>query len=139
DGIRDFHVTGVQTCALPIFADLISAEGRGTNDVVEHLRRFVQVGGGAAGGDAVPATDDSVLLECVVVVIDTIRRGADRRSAHDDPERAVRACVLGGTASDLEVADGVPRTSVARGYAGEPDGRRAARRVAVGDRQVASA
>src|SRR5690606_39804505 len=22
DGIRDFHVTGVQTCALPIFADL---------------------------------------------------------------------------------------------------------------------
>src|SRR5690606_41087674 len=23
DGIRDFHVTGVQTCALPIFAELL--------------------------------------------------------------------------------------------------------------------
>src|SRR5690606_41160675 len=23
DGIRDFHVTGVQTCALPIFLDLV--------------------------------------------------------------------------------------------------------------------
>src|SRR5690606_40926726 len=26
DGIRDFHVTGVQTCALPIFAGLCYAE-----------------------------------------------------------------------------------------------------------------
>src|SRR5690606_40257386 len=25
DGIRDFHVTGVQTCALPIFAGLVFA------------------------------------------------------------------------------------------------------------------
>src|SRR5690606_40943812 len=24
DGIRDFHVTGVQTCALPIFDDMIA-------------------------------------------------------------------------------------------------------------------
>src|SRR5690606_40036569 len=33
DGIRDFHVTGVQTCALPIFADqreLSLANGRGS-------------------------------------------------------------------------------------------------------------
>src|SRR5690606_1821956 len=28
DGIRDFHVTGVQTCALPIYADtLMTSEG----------------------------------------------------------------------------------------------------------------
>src|SRR5690606_32307857 len=27
DGIRDFHVTGVQTCALPIFAIFISNSG----------------------------------------------------------------------------------------------------------------
>src|SRR5690606_41017154 len=27
DGIRDFHVTGVQTCALPIFAQLLSHTG----------------------------------------------------------------------------------------------------------------
>src|SRR5207302_4777375 len=28
DGIRDFHVTGVQTCALPIFRALRETEGR---------------------------------------------------------------------------------------------------------------
>src|SRR5690606_39590397 len=27
DGIRDFHVTGVQTCALPIFRRLVSRAG----------------------------------------------------------------------------------------------------------------
>src|SRR5690606_39694082 len=27
DGIRDFHVTGVQTCALPIFTDWIHLDG----------------------------------------------------------------------------------------------------------------
>src|SRR5207302_6881320 len=26
-GIRDFHVTGVQTCALPIFADVLEEAG----------------------------------------------------------------------------------------------------------------
>src|SRR5690606_40248055 len=30
DGIRDFHVTGVQTCALPIFTIWNSAYRRGT-------------------------------------------------------------------------------------------------------------
>src|SRR5207302_5574821 len=28
DGIRDFHVTGVQTCALPIYSPLVSAADR---------------------------------------------------------------------------------------------------------------
>src|SRR5690606_40591392 len=28
DGIRDFHVTGVQTCALPIFPDTRNGAGR---------------------------------------------------------------------------------------------------------------
>src|SRR5690606_39748274 len=28
DGIRDYHVTGVQTCALPICAEVISLRGR---------------------------------------------------------------------------------------------------------------
>src|SRR5690606_33593030 len=28
DGIRDFHVTGVQTCALPIYGDCLTITGR---------------------------------------------------------------------------------------------------------------
>src|SRR5690606_39321321 len=35
DGIRDFHVTGVQTCALPILSDtppLVSPDGAGATD-----------------------------------------------------------------------------------------------------------
>src|SRR5207302_3527210 len=30
DGIRDFHVTGVQTCALPIYASLAQADIQST-------------------------------------------------------------------------------------------------------------
>src|SRR5690606_40778048 len=43
DGIRDFHVTGVQTCALPIF------DGR-PRDAVDRLRAV------AAGDDAMVVT-----------------------------------------------------------------------------------
>src|SRR5690606_40123539 len=41
DGIRDFHVTGVQTCALPIFVkDFVAALRRGTpaEPVVRRVR-----------------------------------------------------------------------------------------------------
>src|SRR5690606_39438622 len=34
DGIRDFHVTGVQTCALPIYMDL---------DSISHLKRLIML------------------------------------------------------------------------------------------------
>src|SRR5690606_40414715 len=33
DGIRDFHVTGVQTCALPILDGLVEQEGVGRRQV----------------------------------------------------------------------------------------------------------
>src|SRR5690606_39729449 len=36
DGIRDFHVTGVQTCALPIFAGI----GNAYSDEILHVARF---------------------------------------------------------------------------------------------------
>src|SRR5207302_8160149 len=36
DGIRDFHVTGVQTCALPIFA-FRGAEGVGLTDKTSYF------------------------------------------------------------------------------------------------------
>src|SRR5690606_41196476 len=50
DGIRDFHVTGVQTCALPIFTLRDALEAAGTLD---------QVGGAAVIAsltDGVPKT-----------------------------------------------------------------------------------
>src|SRR5690606_39418590 len=61
DGIRDFHVTGVQTCALPIWTGEpldwverghlgwlaheygIEAAGRGTGELIEALLRRVDV------------------------------------------------------------------------------------------------
>src|SRR5690606_40175596 len=46
DGIRDFHVTGVQTCALPISADLEEVR------VAEH-----RAGGGVAAARMAPDAD----------------------------------------------------------------------------------
>src|SRR5690606_40276293 len=41
DGIRDFHVTGVQTCALPILRLTEAvATGRSTADFEEFLERY---------------------------------------------------------------------------------------------------
>src|SRR5690606_39474378 len=37
DGIRDFHVTGVQTCALPIFAGAIPKKQRLYNEILKQL------------------------------------------------------------------------------------------------------
>src|SRR5690606_40539134 len=52
DGIRDFHVTGVQTCALPIsFAE-------GTRAVAQALTEVTAAGGGLSvvgGGDSAAA------------------------------------------------------------------------------------
>src|SRR5690606_27628387 len=48
DGIRDFHVTGVQTCALPIYSDII-----GHSDAIRLIRKEL---------DVVAASDLPVLL-----------------------------------------------------------------------------
>src|SRR5690606_40913803 len=48
DGIRDFHVTGVQTCALPIYSGAIPFASKGGNDSGA-LRAFAQAGVRAAG------------------------------------------------------------------------------------------
>src|SRR5690606_41172862 len=56
DGIRVFHVTGVQTCALPIWALDDSngiAESRGSDYFVDILSEFIATGGvrtGVVGG-----------------------------------------------------------------------------------------
>src|SRR5690606_40541040 len=39
DGIRDFYVTGVQTCALPIYEYALRAERGGDRESRFHLRR----------------------------------------------------------------------------------------------------
>src|SRR5690606_40856095 len=39
DGIRDFHVTGVQTCALPIYGDEETGGRRGARYAVENMTR----------------------------------------------------------------------------------------------------
>src|SRR5690606_41015393 len=55
DGIRDFHVTGVQTCALPIDApdfvweiDNLHKAPEDLRDLADHARRFSIVIHGAA-------------------------------------------------------------------------------------------
>src|SRR5436309_9013165 len=46
DGIRDFHVTGVQTCALPIYADvrpaIVSMRSTGPHDEDRGRERQLQ-------------------------------------------------------------------------------------------------
>src|SRR5690606_40743480 len=57
DGIRDFHVTGVQTCALPIFVETKSiqdgpvAGGFYDDGQVGSWNRDVDAGGGRRGAD----------------------------------------------------------------------------------------
>src|SRR5690606_39872352 len=48
DGIRDFHVTGVQTCALPIWEDQVGVRG-GERYVARLVRKKVDAALRAAG------------------------------------------------------------------------------------------
>src|SRR5207302_6962740 len=52
DGIRDFHVTGVQTCALPI-SDSVrpNAEDRGSEGTLAHKPFLSSVSGSVREGD----------------------------------------------------------------------------------------
>src|SRR6266511_1881098 len=53
DGIRDFHVTGVQTCALPISAPGVRTVGRGDLDAVREMASiFSRVDQRRGGGHA---------------------------------------------------------------------------------------
>src|SRR5690606_40728689 len=44
DGIRDFHVTGVQTCALPISGIAFLSGGQSAAEATEHLNLMNQMG-----------------------------------------------------------------------------------------------
>src|SRR5690606_39671919 len=61
DGIRDFHVTGVQTCALPICEWRLTALEPGPQRVAGQQALGSAPGLGATTG-AVPATDANLLL-----------------------------------------------------------------------------
>src|SRR5207248_5787692 len=56
-GIRDRTVTGVQTCALPIFLALYS-RGMSTRDIEAHLRELYGV---SVGRDLISRVTDAVL------------------------------------------------------------------------------
>src|SRR5690606_41163399 len=51
DGIRDFHVTGVQTCALPIYTPTYENHDRADQEQHDAEQRYghVLIGGGLSG------------------------------------------------------------------------------------------
>src|SRR5690606_27607116 len=69
DGIRDFHVTGVQTCALPIFLRRVCRRRRG-----RHLKGM---GFNNGGWDSVRASRVSWLLLAVLVGWGALSPGDD--------------------------------------------------------------
>src|SRR5690606_39480992 len=52
DGIRDFHVTGVQTCALPIFAQRKALQADWRNGAVRALEDYMAEANDVAGRTA---------------------------------------------------------------------------------------
>src|SRR5690606_40764843 len=60
DGIRDFHVTGVQTCALPIFLDLAEAHSL-YRDMVDWDELRATADGVQSPGDVSPFIERSVI------------------------------------------------------------------------------
>src|SRR5690606_40017472 len=81
DGIRDFHVTGVQTCALPIFDDLVRAE--------------VEVDAAAVQRDVLADTAEDVGQRLVALLADDVpERDVDRgQGERRDASRSVVADV----------------------------------------------
>src|SRR5690606_39325397 len=101
DGIRDFHVTGVQTCALPIYS--IEADGElmeaiaGESRLMPHLHLSLQAG------------DDMIL------------KRMKRRHLRDDSirfcaeVRALRPDIVFGRSEERRVGKGAGRRAGARG------------------------
>src|SRR5690606_40642175 len=81
-GIRDFHVTGVQTCALPIWAIALAPEGIESGieyrrEIYEQALRYCR----AAGGDRTSGLPPKVVRARDLIVRD-----------RDDPAGRVRWC-----------------------------------------------
>src|SRR2546426_11091328 len=104
DGIRDYKVTGVQTCALPIsFATRAGARGEGARARIralpDPLRAAAAEGGHDVGRRAAdardrPGTDDGAAPDPAGRALARARaevRHADLRQAHGDEARRVHA------------------------------------------------
>src|SRR5690606_40308749 len=100
-GIRAFHVTGVQTCALPIYL-LVGVRDPGA---------VAALGGVAHGADAV--------LQGAVGLLPAVREDDLERPALDDRSRAVDV----GDVVEGELADEEDRKSVVEGKSGAPGDR----------------
>src|SRR5262249_58247273 len=90
-GIRDWSVTGVQTCALPISMSLIRPRSSGSCDA--HERATPEPGGAAV--DAVePRRRRRTALSCSLALqsrsdLDHRHRSAERSALHRSEERRV--------------------------------------------------
>src|SRR5207253_6958968 len=86
DGIRDGHVTGVQTCALPIFKEagdpiVLVGTTRAELGGSEYLRLR------KAGGGAVPTVDPSSLRVSLDHLRSAIERSEERRVGKEGRSR----------------------------------------------------
>src|SRR5690606_40605727 len=102
DGIRDFHVTGVQTCALPISSDTATLQEY-VSLIPEHLvRRFIDKEQDAVVvAGRVPDLDSSQLLPVVDKLdreLDTVRKKHPR----SEERRVGKECRCGGLADRHE-------------------------------------
>src|SRR5256885_7608592 len=89
DGIRDYKVTGVQTCALPILRRSPSRDGHLVDDVVDHhLNRHAMAGGMRTEPYAMAQDIASEILD--VFGIDLVATAIQQRPYFDQPAPADR-------------------------------------------------
>ena len=73
DGIRDYDVTGVQTCALPIWA-VVAGENDIRVVIKAELAQFVD----DTSGVVVDLLDDVAVEACLGLAFEVLRRGQQR-------------------------------------------------------------
>src|SRR5690606_40017914 len=98
DGIRDFHVTGVQTCALPI--SLMAKEGiTGEENVRNHYKTICGIVDGDVSAEVIATDFDGIVREGeelaalhdqIVVKVPMIREG------RSEERRVGKECGRGG-------------------------------------------
>src|SRR5690606_40495662 len=85
DGIRDFHVTGVQTCALPIFAEMLGEPGHHPVPVVVEVCFGARPARTVSAGRVVDPHD--LLTEAAEGVVHLPLRSEERRVGKEGSSR----------------------------------------------------